>query len=91
MKGLTLKLFLYFFRSIHGHLKNPMNFLESPETQVTTHQTYLAQNPKLRFLQIMRVRQYWGTSWDSFGRRTRIWAQKMHITSRSQEFPSIKH
>ena len=68
-----------------------MYFLESPETQVTAQQTYLAQNPKLRFLQIVTVRQYWGASRGSFGRRTRIKTQKKHILSRSREFPSIMH
>ena len=34
------------------------HFLEIPETQVEAHQTYLASKPKLRFLQIVTVRQY---------------------------------
>ena len=91
MKGLTHKLF-YTFLDLHMDIKEIlMNFMESPETQVTAHQTYLAQNPKLRILQITTVRQYSGTSWGSFGRKTRIRAQKMHISSHSREFPSIMH
>ena len=43
---------MYIFLDLHMDIKNHLrNFLESPETQVTAHQTYLAQNPKLRFLQ----------------------------------------
>ena len=59
--------FFYIFWDPYMDFKNLLrNFLESPETQVTAHQTDLAKKTELRFLQIMTVRKYWGTS------RTRI-------------------